>query len=164
MIRTAAIDDDDQLVALDVAAWDPTNSPGPRPTADDPFFQDGRPISDTFVAELDGRVAGYVLVGAGWPMQSHAHVAHLRGLAVAAEFRGRGIARDLVEHALGQLALRGARRIRSRVLATNPASLAVHAACGFVEEGRLRGEFVIEGIGPVDDVLLAFTFDDPPAP
>ncbi len=163
-IRPATPRDEPALMAIDQATWSADTSPAPRPELGAPFFTGDRTADATFVAVVDELVGGYVLVGEGYPMPAHAHVAHIRGLAVSPDLHGRGIGRRLLEHALGELGRRGITRISSHVLATNTASLAVHRRCGFVEEGRLVGEFVIDGIGPVDDVLLAYRFDSPPAP
>lgn len=154
-IRPAVDSDEAALGAIDHATWSPVTTPAPRPPADAAFFEPGRVPADVFVAEgLDGMLIGYVLVGRGHPMPTHAHVAFLRGLAVDPDRQGRGVARELVRAALDELARRGITRVRSNVLSTNPASLAVHRACGFIQEGRLVGEFVVEGT-LVDDVLLA---------
>jgi ribosomal protein S18 acetylase RimI-like enzyme len=163
-IRTARREDEDDLVALELAVWSPETTPAPRVTEPMPFFDGPRTPDRTFVATSGDRIVGHVLVGAGHPMPSHGHVAFLRGLSVDPAEQGRGIAKRLVAHALGELGRRGAVKVRSRVLSTNPASLAVHRACGFVEEGRLVGEFRIEPIGAVDDVLLAYWFDEPAQP
>lgn len=163
-IRQADEADDAALAAIERAVWAPDNSPTPKVEGEPPFFGPGREPSDTWVATIGDRIVGSVLVGAGHPIPSHSHVAHLRGLSVHPDAQGLGVGRALVERAVGELARRGARRVRSRVLSTNAGSLALHARCGFVEEGRLRGEFLIDGVGAVDDVLLAFCFDDPPAP
>lgn len=162
-IRPALPTDEEALRALDAEAWSPDVTPSPAPGPDDPFLTGDRTPDRVFVAADDAVLLGYVLIGPGHPMPSHMHVWDLRGLAVATDRRGEGIGRRLVEHAVGECARRGARRVRSQVLATNPASLAVHDACGFVVEGVARGEFVIGGVA-VDNVLLAFMFDDPPAP
>jgi ribosomal protein S18 acetylase RimI-like enzyme len=163
-IRTATEDDDEALAALARDSWSADTTPTPQEVEYRPFFANGATPGDVIVAARDGTLVGYVLTGGGFPIASHAHVAHLRGLAVAPSAQRIGLGRRLVERALGELATRGASRVRSRVLSTNAASLAVHAACGFVEEGRLHGEFIIDGIGPVDDVLLAYRFDDPAPP
>jgi ribosomal protein S18 acetylase RimI-like enzyme len=166
-IRPATIDDEDALRRIDLATWSADTTPAPAPAEDAPFFDEhGRAPGDVLVATFgdDEGVVGYVLVGAGFPMPSHEHVAFLRGLAVDPAMHGHGLGRRLVTGALAELAGRGARKVRSNVLSTNPASLAVHRATGFVEEGRLRGEFIIDGIGAVDDVLLAYVFDEPAPP
>jgi RimJ/RimL family protein N-acetyltransferase len=47
-------------------------------------------------------------------------------------------------------------RITLRVLSTNPAARRLYESCGFVVEGVLRGEFLLEG-REVDDVLMAWS-------
>ena len=158
-IRIATTDDEPALAALERATWSIIVSPAPAPSDDGTFFAPGREPADVLVALVDGEVVGYVLVSHGHPIPSHAHVMDLRGLAVAPEHQGRGLGRHLVDAALTECGRRGARRVRSQVLATNPASLAVHEALGFEVEGTARGEFIIDG-APVDNVLLACWLDE----
>lgn len=162
-VRLATPDDDARLAALERATWSPAVTPTPQVAEELPFFAGDRTPDRTWVAVVDGDVVGHVLVGPGYPMPAHQHVAFLRGLSVDPALQGRGIGRLLVTHAVGELGRTGVHKVRSNVLSTNHASLAVHRSCGFVEEGRLVGEFRTE-VGAVDDVLLAFWFDDPPAP
>jgi RimJ/RimL family protein N-acetyltransferase len=70
--------------------------------------------------------------------------------------RGRGIGRALIEAAIEQAELDGIRKLTLRVLGRNAPALALYAACGFVEEGRLRDAFLLEG-EYVDDVLMSLT-------
>ena len=49
---------------------------------------------------------------------------------------------------------RGGRKLSLRVLSTNPTAIGLYESEGFVVEGVLRGEFVLEG-REVDDVLMA---------
>lgn len=163
-IRPAAAHDDAALAALERATWSPESSPTPEVTDELPFFAGERTPERAWVALVDGRIVGSVLVGPGIPIPAHRHVAHLRGLSVDPRAQGRGVGRRLVEHALGELGRRGIQKVRSRVLSTNVPSLALHRACGFVEEGRLRDEFRIDPHGSSDDVLLAYRFDRPDRP
>lgn len=163
MIRSARHDDEHDLRRIDHATWSTDTTPAPVPVSSDRFFDRGREPDDTLVAEQGSRVVGYVLLGAGYPMPAHAHVAFVRGLAVDPVVQGRGIGRLLLEAALSACARRGIRKVRSNVLATNPASIALHRAVGFEVEATLRGEFMIDGAA-VDDLLLAFTWDEPPHP
>ncbi|WP_207947876.1 GNAT family N-acetyltransferase [Occultella glacieicola] len=78
----------------------------------------------------------------------------IHGLAVHPAETGRGIGTALVEAAVAELGRRGARKVSLRVLSTNPAARRLYARCGFVEEGVLRGEFVLES-AEVDDILMA---------
>ena len=48
----------------------------------------------------------------------------------------------------------GAAKVTLRVLGTNTAARGVYERAGYVVEGRLRGEFRIDGVD-VDDLLLA---------
>jgi len=49
---------------------------------------------------------------------------------------------------------RAVTKLRLRVLATNPRARRVYDRQGYVEEGRLVGEFMIDG-QLVDDILMA---------
>jgi ribosomal protein S18 acetylase RimI-like enzyme len=151
-IRPAAPADDEALVALDRAVWSPELSVGPEPAPDTRFFARTDP-GDVVVAEEDGTVIGYVQVEPATPLASNAHVLEIHGLAVAPDRQRRGIARVLLEAALEHARGRGARRLRLRVLGTNAAARATYRASGFVEEGILREEFLLEG-RYVDDVLM----------
>ena len=162
-IRQATRDDENALRRIDQATWSTDTTPAPRPQKNARFFEEGRRVKDVLVAMLDDEVIGYVLLGEGYSMPSHEHVWFIRGLAVDPARQGHGLGRRLMQEALSTCGRRGARRVRSSVLATNSPSLAVHRSCGFVVEGLLVGEFVIGG-EPVDDVLFAYTFDHPPHP
>jgi ribosomal protein S18 acetylase RimI-like enzyme len=153
-IRTATAADDAAIVAIDDATWSPTNSPVPAPAGPRSAFAD-LPTSDVLVAVTpEDRVAGYVQWHNVFGIESHAHVLEINGLAVDPAQAGRGIGTALVEAAVAELGRRGARKVTLRVLATNPAARRLYARCSFVEEGVLRGEFLLEG-AEVDDVLMA---------
>lgn len=84
-----------------------------------------------FVAETEGRVIGFVIAecqerGVGW----------IPVLAVADSHRRRGVGRALLTHALSHLKSQGMRYARIETLATNTASQALFAECGFVEFAR----------------------------
>jgi ribosomal protein S18 acetylase RimI-like enzyme len=147
VIRAARPDDGPALQAIDRATWSWDVSPAPVGAAA------YRP-EETLVAELDGEVAGYVALGAATPLESNRHVVHVRGLAVAPAYQGRGIGRALVEAAVRVARERGARRVTLRVLAPNVAARALYEACGFVVEGVGHEEFLLDG-RYVDDVLMA---------
>jgi ribosomal protein S18 acetylase RimI-like enzyme len=88
------------------------------------------------------------------PLASNAHVRAITGLAVDPAAQRRGVGRRLVEAARARAVEEGATRLTLRVLAHNAGALRLYEACGFVREGVLRGEFVLEGRA-VDDVLMA---------
>jgi RimJ/RimL family protein N-acetyltransferase len=94
---------------------------------------------------------------------ANAHVVMLRSLAVLPAHQGRGIGQRLLDAAVAETRARGARRLRLRVLGPNAAARRLYEACGFVVEGVLREEFLLDG-RYVDDVLMALTLSDEGAP
>ncbi|MET7684466.1 GNAT family N-acetyltransferase [Streptomyces sp. NPDC005423] len=153
-IRIALPDDDEELGALDRAAWSPLHAVVPRerpPYA--PFFDERHRAEDHLVAELDRRIVGYVRLGLPTPLAANAHVRQIQGLAVAEEARGRGVGRALVRAAVEEARRRGARRLTLRVLGHNTPARALYASEGFVVEGVLPEEFRLDG-AYVDDVLM----------
>ena len=78
----------------------------------------------------------------------------IKGLAVAPRFQRQGVGRALVEAAIAEARADGARKLTLRVLGDNAPAHALYKACGFVEEGNLRGLFLLDGTY-VDDVLFS---------
>jgi ribosomal protein S18 acetylase RimI-like enzyme len=154
VVRAGRREDGPALGALDRAVWSPRHSVGPRPPADHDLVAAGVRPQDVLVAEDDGEVAGYVQLGRPTPLRSNRHVLAITGLAVDPARRRAGVGRLLVEAAAVEAVARGATRLTLRVLAPNAGARALYAACGFVVEGVLAGEFVLDG-APVDDVLMA---------
>lgn len=153
-IRAARPDDATTLAAIDAAAWTTANSPAGLPTQARPFFRPEENPADTLVAVCDGVVVGYAKLRNALPVPSHAHVLEINGLAVDPEAAGQGIGRALVEAAVVEAARRGARKVSLRVLGANAVARRLYARCGFVEEGVLRAEFLLDG-RYVDDVFMA---------
>ncbi|MYW66142.1 GNAT family N-acetyltransferase [Streptomyces sp. SID8379] len=153
-IRFGVPEDDSRLSLLDRETWSylhavkpPAGPPYP------PFFTERFGPRDHIVAEFDGRVVGYVRLGYPTPLAANAHVRQIQGLAVADAARGRGVGRTLVRAAIGQARRQGARRITLRVLGHNTPARKLYEAEGFVVEGVLPGEFLLDG-EYVDDVLM----------
>jgi ribosomal protein S18 acetylase RimI-like enzyme len=121
-----------------------------------PFFDPtrGPAPGDVLVALLDSRIVGYVRLGRRTPLESNAHVLEVRGLAVSASARRRGVGRALLGAAASEAAARGGRRLRLRVLSHNLAARALYEACGFTVDGVLRDEFLLGG-RYVDDVMMS---------
>lgn len=153
-LRRARPEDDARLVAIDDATWTAAVSPAGVPPPGRSFFAGHTRPEDVLVAEVDGVVVGYAAVGNVIPLPSHEHVLELRGLAVDPAAAGRGVGRRLVEAAVAEARERGSRKVSLRVLGPNEVARRLYAACGFVEEGVLRGEFLLDG-RYVDDVLMA---------
>ncbi|MEV1018753.1 GNAT family N-acetyltransferase [Streptomyces sp. NPDC050264] len=154
LIRFAVQDDDDALSRLDRDTWSylhavkPPEQP-PYP----PFFTERFGPRDHLVAELDGRVVGYIRLGRPTSLAANAHVSQVQGLAVADSARGRGLGRTLLRAAVEQARQQGSRRITLRVLGHNTPARKLYEAEGFVIEGVLPGEFLLDG-AYVDDVLM----------
>jgi ribosomal protein S18 acetylase RimI-like enzyme len=155
-IRRAQTQDDAALAAIDAATWSVLSSPTPAGDPGSGFFLEGRRgPDDVLVAEADGVVAGYAMLRRSIPVPSHEHVLEVNGLAVDPAQQGRGIGRRLVEAAKQEASRRGARKLTLRVLAPNATARRLYESCGFVVEGVLVGEFLLDG-ELVDDVLMAW--------
>ncbi|MFJ4721354.1 GNAT family N-acetyltransferase [Streptomyces luteogriseus] len=153
-IRVARPEDDEELALLDRLTWSPLHAVTPEPQPPyPPFFSERHAPEDCLVAELDGLLAGYVHLGFPTGLESNRHVRQIQGLAVAEEARGRGAGRALVRAAVDEARRRGARRITLRVLGHNTAALALYEAEGFLVEGILPEEFLLDGTY-VDDVFM----------
>ncbi|MBD0746978.1 GNAT family N-acetyltransferase [Streptomyces sp. CBMA152] len=153
-IRSARTADETALAALDRAAWSPLHSVQPRPEPPyEPFFDARHPPEDYLVAELDGRVAGYLRLARATPLLCNSHVRQIQGLAVADRARGRGLARALLRAAGTESRRQGARRLTLRVLGHNTPARKLYESEGFAVEGVLPGEFFLDG-EYVDDVLM----------
>ncbi len=162
MIETRAAEpaDDAALLAIDEATWTSVVSPSPVPTDRETFFVADRGPDSYLVADLDGVVSGYVSLHQNIPLPSHAHVVEINGLAVAPAAQGHGVGRRLVEAAVAHAAARGAKKVSLRVLGHNTGARRLYERCGFVVEGVLRDEFLLDG-ALVDDVLMAYRLPDP---
>ena len=153
-VRPACASDEVPLRELDQATWTTLSSPAPAPPPGRPFFGNQCRLENVLVAELDGEVSGYVTLGRATELRASDHVVHVLGLAVAESAQGRGVGRALVHAAAAEARARGARRLTLRVLGHNTRARHLYERCGFVVEGILKGEFVLDG-REVDDVLMA---------
>jgi len=153
-IRQAREQDEAALLALDVATWSPDVTPAPPPPPGRRFFGERCSPADVLVAEVDGRVTGYVSLGRPTGLESNAHVLEVTGLAVDPMLQRGGLARLLLDAAAACAADRGARRLRLRVLCPNAAARALYERAGFTVDGVLREEFLLDG-RYVDDVLMS---------
>lgn len=153
-VRHATPDDEDALGRLDRATWSPLHAVQPRPQPPyEPFFNERFGPRDHLVAELGGSVAGYVRLGYPTSLACNSHVRQIQGLAVAEEARGAGVGRALLRAAQDEARQQGARRITLRVLGHNTPARTLYEAEGFVVEGVLPEEFLLDG-RYVDDVLM----------
>jgi ribosomal protein S18 acetylase RimI-like enzyme len=155
-IRPGQLSDDAALAALDHATWSHLHAVQPRPAPGARFFDFTHTPEALLVAEADGRLAGYVRLALPTSLACNAHVRQIQGLAVHTWARGRGVARALLGAALDEARRQGATRITLRVLGHNDPARRLYESLGFVVEGVLPGEFLLEG-EYVDDVLMGRT-------
>lgn len=87
---------------------------------------------DAFVAEVDGRVVGYVTTA----VDSFTRSGHIRNLAVEPESQGRGIGKALIAHALVHFRAHGMRYAQIEALEQNARCLALYPHLGFREIAR----------------------------
>lgn len=107
------------------------------------WFDDGLPF---LVAEDTGGVVGFARVIPYSDRCSYAGIGE-HAVYVARAARGRGLGRVLLEAICAEAERAGLRKLTSRIIARNEASLAAHRAAGFEEvgvqrrHGRLDGEW-----------------------
>jgi ribosomal protein S18 acetylase RimI-like enzyme len=157
LVRPARLADQEALTALEAIAWS-AESGFPSTMAADQrnatFFDDRNPPEAFLVAELDGRVVGYIRLKPPSKLPENAHVMQVQGLAVHPDARRRGVAAGLLDAAEETLRERGIRKLTLRVLSTNEVAIRLYERHGFVREGTLLEEFCINGRF-VDDVMMA---------
>jgi ribosomal-protein-alanine N-acetyltransferase len=137
-IRPASAEDPETLAELELRCFpDPWPAEGFRATLDTPG-------GAGFVATSASGLAGYVLtLNAG-------RVAELLNVAVAPEHRRHGLARRLIDRALGALEAEGVEEVFLEVRESNEAAIRLYEAAGFGRIGRRRGYYR----RPAEDALV----------
>lgn len=119
-----------------------------RRSSDD-LAQRGLPF---LVCERAGQVAGYAYAAPWRPKPAYAHTVEST-IYLAPDHTGRGLGRQLLTALLEQCAQAGVEQVIAVIADSgDPASRALHRACGFTEAGRLRN--VGHKRGLVIDTLL----------
>ena len=93
------------------------------------FEVTGNPAARCWVAEVEGRVAGMIVV---WMIVDEAHVATI---ATHPDFRRQGIGEELLTHALLSAIAEGAVKSLLEVRASNTVAQAMYRRFGYVEDG-----------------------------
>ncbi len=89
------------------------------------------------VAEADGIIAGYAYASPWRPKPAYRHTVE-DSVYLAPGQRGRGLGRMLLQSLLAGCADAGVRQVIAVIADTgDPASVALHRACGFADAGRL---------------------------
>jgi phosphinothricin acetyltransferase len=105
------------------------------------------------VAEAGGTVAGYAYASPWRPKPAYRHTVE-DSIYLAPAHRGKGLGRLLLDALLAACAAAGSRQVIAVIADTgDPASVALHRACGFTEAGRLSGVGYKHGRW-IDTVLL----------
>lgn len=92
----------------------------------------GRDPQGVFVAEDEGHIVGYITT---WT-DVEAGMGFIPNLAVDGDQRGRGLGRQLIEHALDHFRRQGVRHARIETLAHNSIGQHLYPSCGFKEVAR----------------------------
>lgn len=120
-----------------------------------------RPPEDYLVAEVEGHIAGYIMLGYPTPLPASEHVTQIQGLAIDPAMSRRGLGSALVQAGVAEARRRDAAKVSLRVLSSNVAARRVYEAAGFIVEGVLRDEFMLDGQA-VDDILMALPLTTAP--
>jgi ribosomal protein S18 acetylase RimI-like enzyme len=91
-----------------------------------------RPGAAVFVAEEEGQPVGYITT---W-QDPEAGLGHIPNLAIAAEFRGHGLGRKLIEHALAHFRACGLSHAKIETLEQNAIGNHLYRDLGFQEVAR----------------------------
>lgn len=159
-IRPAVEADGERLVEIDRLTWSPTFTPRPGPPEPGTeFWGEHAAPHNVLVAEVGGRIVGYVKIGHPTPHPASDHVWYCSGLAVEPGSQRTGIGRALMEAIIQEARARGGRRLTLGVFGPNEAARALYEDLGFVVEGIQRGEFRIFDDEYVDDYMLALDLD-----
>jgi len=105
------------------------------------------------IAEAEGQIIG-ILTLSGAKRRNVRHSAVL-GIAVASEWRGQGIGRRLMAHAIDWARQSGIlTRIELHVFARNEIAIALYESLGFKVEGRRRRAVIRDGES-IDDLVMS---------
>ncbi|MGD8398825.1 MAG: GNAT family N-acetyltransferase [Anaerolineae bacterium] len=129
------------------------------PEAESAFLQTLGRRSELFVAETDGRIVGFQVVG---PFVNYAssmdHVAHF-GTYVLGAHRGQGIGQQLAASTFAFARRHGYEKAVIYVLADNERGLSYYRSLGFEARGTLRRQTRIDGVYH-DEVFMEMHFEE----
>jgi len=113
------------------------------------YLADG--INASFLAESGGRLVGELTLALGGPDPTRI------GFCVHPDFRRRGVARQLLQHAIAWADAQDIHKLTAEVMSHNVAALSLLQVLGFAEEGYLVNQFRRKAGGASDAVLMART-------
>lgn len=112
------------------------------------------PSASQLVAELDRQVVGSIVIEPGRFGQKDRHWCNL-GMWVVAAGRELGVGTALMQAALAHARQEGFEKLVVEVFSSNTAALNLYRKFTFTQEGRQKNQFVLPGIGYVDNILMA---------
>nr|WP_315218390.1 GNAT family N-acetyltransferase [uncultured Duganella sp.] len=103
---------------------------------------------------FDGdRLVGMVGVGRESQIKLR-HKAYIRGMQVDVAYRGTGVGRQLMEHAMEFIStMEGVTKVTLAVTVGNAAAITLYESIGFKVYGREHCALIVDGV-PYDDVLM----------
>lgn len=104
------------------------------------------------VAVIDGEIVGSANIVRGRQSKNR-HTAGL-GIALRRDECGVGLGLAMMKAMIAWARSVGIRNLTLGVFATNKAAIALYRKLGFTQEGRLRGQVVLNGT-PADEILMA---------
>ena len=124
------------------------------------FIRDhlAKPCSMALAAEFDGHIIGFAGAYAS-ERKRYAHHAEF-GLAVRKEFWGLGLGRRLTEYAINWARDAGLRKLYLKVFETNTRAIRLYESLGFVEEARLKGDYLRADGAYGDTIIMAVFFNE----
>lgn len=123
----------DEAIRTSTALWIDTVPPPEDASA---WFEHQRERGTVLVAEHDGEVVGFAAYGPLRPYDGYRHTAEDSVYLVEAA-QGLGLGRALLEALVVRATETGEHSLIGMIEASNAASLALHARCGFTEVGRI---------------------------
>lgn len=144
-VRRAVDSDDEALLSIEMSAWDSSSGfPSFRSPDREKFFTERSGPEAHLIAEDGGKLVGYIRLNDAYPFIEGAGVLSVNGLAVAPSARGRGVGSALLEAVTAEAKLRGARKIILHVFGTNATARRLYERHGYVLEGTMKAEYLIE--------------------
>ena len=154
-IRQAAPSDSEAIWGIfhRVVAGGDTYTFDPEMSREDALAYWLHPSNGCYVAESDGEIVGTYILKANQPALG-SHVANA-AFMVAPQARGRGVGRQMGEHALNEARRMGFRAMQFNfVVSTNESAIRLWQQLGFKVVGRLPGVFRHADKGFVDALVM----------
>jgi hypothetical protein len=104
------------------------------------------------LAEIEGGLAGSLSLARHRDSEKTRHVRNL-AMGVARQYRGMGVGTALMDYAVRWARQRKVKKIVLSVFSTNRKAIALYGKFGFVDEGRRKLQFLIDG-KYVDEIMM----------